>query len=104
MNIQIRKHNGEVTDVLRAHVNRRLDFALGRFGEQIGQVRVRLSRTRGRLSGANRRCEIEVELDRQTVRAEDTDADALAAVSHAVAQLKRSVSRELARQHAWNRA
>lgn len=104
MNIQIREQNGKVTDVLRAHVNRRLDFALGRFGELVGQVRVRLSRTQGRLSGVNKRCEIEVELDRQTVRAENTDADALVAVSHTVAQLKRSVSRELARQRAWSQA
>lgn len=69
-------------------------------------MRVRLSRTWGPLSGANKRCETEVELDPQTMRAEDTNADALADLSHAVAQLKRSFSRELCAQAVepgWNR-
>ena len=98
MKIQIRERNAEVTEVLRAHVERRLGIALGRFGERVGHVIVRFSDTNGHQDGANKRCQIDVSLRPRSVRVEDTDADLFAAVDHAADRVSRSVARALERE------
>jgi len=95
MKIQIRSRDVAVPAVLRAHVERRLAFALGRFGERIGCVTVRLSDAGGQPSGAAQCCRIEVGLGPRSERAEDTDADRFAAVDHAIDRVSRSVARAL---------
>ncbi len=95
MKIHIRERNIEVTEDLRAHVERRLGFALGRFGERIGRVVVRFADADGHL---DRRCQIEVGLRPTIVRVEDRDADLFAAVDHAADRLSRSVARALERE------
>jgi ribosome hibernation promoting factor len=92
--IQIRERNLKLTGDLRAHVERRLGFALGRFAARIGRVTVRLSGTRG----ADKRCEIEVGLLPKSVTVEDTDADLFAAVDHAARRVSRSIARALERE------
>jgi ribosomal subunit interface protein len=103
MHIQIRQRHAEVTSSLRAHVERRLGFALGRFGDQIGRVLVRLSDTTGQ-SGAlapshqpQGRCQIDVGL-RRGVRVEDAAADLLVAVDGAAERASRAVARFLDRE------
>jgi ribosomal subunit interface protein len=93
LKIQIRAGELRLTDVLRARVERRLGLALGRFGERIGRVIVRFSEPDG-----HQRCEIEVSLRPHVVRVEVTDADALAAVDHAIDRAAGSVGRALDRE------
>ena len=98
MKIQIRAHNVEVTKILRVHVERRLGFALGRFGDRIVRVIVRLSDTNGpHRGGIDKRCQIDIALrPSANVRIEDTDADWFTSVDRAADRASRSVVRACA--------
>lgn len=95
MKVQIRERNVHVSEVLRAHVARRLGLVLGRFGDRIGQVTVRFSGANGRSGDQATRCQIDVSLRPRSVRAGDTDADLFVAVDHATDRVSRSVARVL---------
>ena len=95
MKVEIRQRDVEVTEVLRAHVERRLGLALGRFGDRIGRVMVRFSGADGLTGEKVTRCQIDVSLRPQNVRAGDTDADLFAAVDNATDRVSRSVARIL---------
>ncbi len=95
MRVDIRQRDVPVTEVLRAHVERRLGLALGRFGDRIGRVTVRLSDASDRAGDQVMRCQIDVSLRPRNVRAGDTDADLFAAVDHASDRVARSVARIL---------
>ena len=95
MRVEIRERDVEVTEILRAHVERRLGLALGRFADRIGRVTVRISGANGRAGERAARCQIDVSLRPQNVRAGDTDADLFAAVDNASDRVSRSVARVL---------
>ena len=104
LKIRIREGAGARSKGLRAHVQRRLDFALSGFQDRIGTVTVRLSRpdaARTGGGGATRRCEIEVELRPRTVEVEDTDRDLFLAIDNAAGRLQRSITRALEHERAW---
>ena len=50
MQIGFRIQNADATEALRGYVERRLRFAMGRFGNRVGQVKVHLSRNGGETS------------------------------------------------------
>jgi ribosome-associated translation inhibitor RaiA len=89
-----------VDDRLRAHLTRRLAFALGGVGERVEAVRVRLSAESTRGSPLDR-CEIEVTLRPRHLLVADTGGDLFAAVASATSRLKRSLGRALEREHTW---
>ena len=95
MRIQIRERNVKVTEDLRAHVEGRLGFALGRFGDRIGRVMVRFSGNGAEGGSLDQRCRIEVDLRPRSVMVEDRDVDLFAAVDHAARRVARSVARAL---------
>ncbi len=101
MKIQIRGRNVELTKVLRAQVERRLGFALGRFGERIDRVLLRFSDTDGHPGVSDKRCRIDVGLRPRNVRVEHTDADIIVALDHAAERASRSVARALERERRW---
>ncbi len=101
MKIQIRGRNVELTKVLRTQVERRLGFALGRFGERIGQVLLQFSDTNDHRGGVDKRCQIDVGLRPRSVRVEHTDADLIVALDHAADRASRSVARALEREREW---
>lgn len=101
MKIHIRGRNVELSEVLRTRVERRLGFALGRFGERIGRVLLRFSDTDGHRGDVDKRCQIEVDLRPKSVRVEHTDADLLVALDRAADRASRSVARALDRERAW---
>ena len=94
MRLQIRSRDvAKVTEVLRAHVGRRLGLALGRFAEGIGRVVVRFSEANDHRNASAVRCQIDVSLRPSgRVSAEDTDADVFAVVDHATDRVSRSVA------------
>ena len=101
MQIQIRARHVEVTESLRVHVERRLGFALARFGGRIGRVIVRFSDTNSHRGGVDNRCQIDVGLRPSgSVRSEDTDADLCIAVNRAADRVARAVARGLERERA----
>ena len=93
MKIQIRNGGFEVTEALRTHVESRIGIALGRFGDRIARVTVKFSGANERSGNAGARCQIDVGLRPQSVRAGDTDADLFTAVDHATDRVSRAVAR-----------
>lgn len=94
MNIQVRARNVRMTKALRAHVELRLGFALGRFAGQIDRVTVDLSNPADHAAGMGKLCRIVVGLPRR-VKVHETDADLFAAVARAAARAARSVARAI---------
>ncbi len=101
MKIYIRGRNIEVTRVVRTRVERRLGFALGRFGERIDRVLLRFSDTNGYRGDVDKRCQIDVGLRPRSVRVEHTDADLFVALDRAADRASRSVARALEREREW---
>jgi ribosomal subunit interface protein len=101
--IQIRERNIHISEGLRDHVQRRLGFALARYGERIARVIVRFSDESGE-SGEEKRCQIHVGLRSRSARVEGKDNDLFAAVDHAAERLSRSVAHVLEREREWDAA
>jgi len=93
MRIEIRAHKLELSARLRAHAERRLGFALGRFAPRIARVVVRFSD-----AGAEKRCQIDVSLRSQSLPAEDVHTDAFAAVDNAASRMARLIARIIERE------
>jgi len=102
MRVQIRARDGPVTGLLRTHVERRLGFALGRFGERVDRVAVRFSKTSDPPDHAVR-CHIGVGLrPHGNIQVEDAGTDRFVAVNGAADRASRSVARALARERDAN--
>ena len=93
MNLEIRGLGMELTDPLRSHVRRRLEYALGRFGSRILGVTVRFVGASG-----HRTCRVAVDT-RHAGRlfVEDRDHDPYAAASRAIGRVGRSMVRSIER-------
>ena len=99
MQIDIRAKKIEVDEALRAHVDRRLRFALGRFGERIGRVTVRFDDANGTRGGVDKRCQIDVALRPSgNVIVDDIDADLCTVVDRTSERVARAVDRDLRRR------
>jgi ribosomal subunit interface protein len=99
MKIQIQGRDVVVSKALRAHVESRLGLALGRFGERVARVVVRISLAADDRGGSTNRCQIDVGLRPLSLRVRDTDSDPFAAVNHATDRVSRSVARALDQEH-----
>lgn len=93
MQIDFRIQNIDPAGLLKGYIERRLRFALGRFGDRVGHVTVRMS------SNANEKeCRISTELrpfGRVAVR--ESDPDLFVAVDRATGRVGRLFGRELQR-------
>ena len=99
MRIHVRSRGFELTDALRAHAERRLLFALGRYGGRLQSVLLRIDDVNGPRGGADKRCQIVARLaPRGDVRVEELDGDLYAAISRAADRLDRAVARETERR------
>ena len=77
---------------LRDHVERRLSFALGRFGNRIDRVTVWLEDLNGPRGGVDKRCRIEARVLRSgRLQVEVTDAEIEPAVDRAADRIARRV-------------
>jgi ribosomal subunit interface protein len=99
MHVDIRAGKLEVDEALRVHVDRRLRFALGRFGERIAKVTVRFEDANGARGGVDKQCHIDISLRPSgNVLVEDIDADLHAVVDRAADRAARAVDRDLQRR------
>ena len=90
-----------MTEALLAHVERRLRFALSRFGPKIRQAAVKLTDLNGPRGGLDKQCQITVTLSPSgKVRVEATAAALHTAIDLVFQRLERSVTRELERRRA----
>ena len=99
MQLQIVARNSELTTSQREIVERRLGFALGRFGARIRRVEVLLTDVNGPRGGVDKTCRIVARIvPRGEVRVEAADVGVEAAVSRAAERISRRVSTELERR------
>lgn len=99
MMIDLRSANVPISEALREHIVRRLDFATRRFASRVSRIVVRLVDVNGPKGGADKRCRIIAYLEPTgSVMIEATDADAYAAASQAATRLDERVARALARE------
>jgi ribosomal subunit interface protein len=104
MQIEIRTRGIETTNELRQHIERRIHFALGRFGAEVSSALVRLDDINGPRGGVDKRCHIVVVGARVgALTVDELDADVIAVVDRALDRAARSVRRSLERQQ-WHRA
>src|SRR5258707_14940035 len=101
MKIYIRGRNIEVTRVVRTRVERRLGFALGRFGERIDRVLLRFSDTNGYRGDVDKRCQIEVGFRPRSVRGGNKDADLFVDLDCAADRASRSSAQRLDMEREW---
>jgi putative sigma-54 modulation protein len=94
MQVELRGANRDVAAVLRPYLERRLRFALGRFGSRVGQVLVTITRN----GGAHTGCRISTDIvPFGRVDIEEVDFDLFAAIDRAVRRVGRLFGRELER-------
>lgn len=90
MQVELRVNNTDLTDALRGYIERRLHAALGRFGDRVGRVRVKVSGLNGPQGGTKNRCRISVDLEPfARVAVQETDLDLHAAIDHAAGRVGR---------------
>lgn len=99
MKLDIIGRGVEVTEALAVHVERRLRFALGRFGRRVSHVAVTVADLNGPRGGIDQLCRIIVDLTpRGKVVVEVRDTEAVIAVARAAERIGRAVARELERR------
>jgi ribosome-associated translation inhibitor RaiA len=87
MKIRIHWPGGAITAAMRVHVEKQVGLALGKFGDGVSTVTVRLSTT-----GRDNHCEIHVALRIREVSVEEVHVDPLRAVDFAAARLSDRVA------------
>ncbi|WP_374349045.1 HPF/RaiA family ribosome-associated protein [Chitinimonas sp.] len=103
MKTDIKARNFLLTEALSQHVERRLDFALGRLDAHIHKVTVRLSDINGPRGGIDKHCHIQVSLHHlPDVVIEDCEADLYIAINRASERASRTVMRKLGRQRQFD--
>ncbi|MFS8070205.1 MAG: HPF/RaiA family ribosome-associated protein [Byssovorax sp.] len=99
MRIHVRSRGFDLTKALRAHAERRLLFALGRFGRRLQSVMLRMDDVNGPRGGADKRCQIVARLaPGGDVRVEELDGDLYAAIDRAADRFDHTVAREMERR------
>lgn len=96
MQLDVRTHSLDAAEVVKSYVERRLRFALGRFGDRVGQITVRLSKN----ARTEMECRVSTELKPfGRVAVEEADPDLFAAIDRATGRIGRLFGRELQRTH-----
>jgi putative sigma-54 modulation protein len=104
MQIDIKTQGLDLTGILTAHVQRRLDFALSWARQAIKGVTVRLSDENGPKGGKDKRCSIFIHLPSMPdVVISDTDAHVQVAIDRAADRVGQVLSRRFRRQRDFRR-
>jgi putative sigma-54 modulation protein len=103
LRLSVQDGRGTVAGALRAHIERRLAFALSSFGERVAEVVVRLSDSGSAEGGEGlpEQCEMAIKLRPRELQVADTGADQFVAVENAAERLGRSVAQAVERERAW---
>jgi putative sigma-54 modulation protein len=85
-----------VTPEMRKRIRRRVDFALGRFGNDIKTLSVRLTGEKGPRGGLDHQCEIHVKTGAPSMLVvRDLQDDVESATAIAVDKVQRALERQL---------
>ena len=98
MFLELKSRGVEVEPSLREHIERRLMFALSRFGSRVSKVSVTLADNNGPKGGIDKSCQIVIRLHGVgEVIAEVVDSEWSIAVDRAMNRIGHNVSRALER-------
>jgi putative sigma-54 modulation protein len=98
MQIHVRSNHVAIDGTTHAHVERRLQFSLGRLAPRILRVTAQLIDLNGPRGGVDKECRITIRLrPTGTVVVKDRDADLVASIDRAAGRAARSVDRALKR-------
>ena len=98
MRINIQARGFELTEGLRQHTERRLQFAIDWASDEVRTVKVRFSDINGPRGGQDKCCTIQIPIAGQRdVIIKDTEADLYVAIDRAADRIERSLSRKLER-------
>lgn len=104
MNWELHATGVKLDEELREHLDRRLNFALSRFGNCVMKTVVYLSDNNGPKGGIDKSCLIVVRLrGKGEVVAELADTDWTVAIDRATTRIGHNVSRELERMRSFAR-
>lgn len=96
MNIDVRTKGFDITAGIREHVERRVEFGLGRFGHDISDVRVTLEDVNGPKGGLDKHVAVMIDGPAlQTVRIEQEANDTYAAIDVAMGRAAETVGQAL---------
>ncbi len=94
MHVEYRIQNTDLAEALKNYIERRLRFALGRFGDRVGQVSIQIS------GNASTKTELRLSaelLPFGRVAVHETDIDLFAAIDRGTGRIGRLFGRELQR-------
>ena len=98
MRIEIQARGFELTEGLRQHTERRLQFAIDWASDEVRTVKVRFSDINGPRGGNDKCCTIQIPIAGQRdVFVKDTEADLYVAIDRAAERVERTLSRKLER-------
>src|SRR6476661_8550262 len=99
MDADIRILSMNLTEALQSYIERRLHYSLGRFGQRVGRVRVRITDVNGPRAGADKSCHVSAELlpSGKTLLQQAVDTNLYAAIGRATEGIGRSFARALGR-------
>ena len=98
MRIDIQARGFELTDGLRLHTERRLQFAIEWASDEVRTVKVRFSDINGPRGGHDKCCTIQIPIAGQRdVFVKDTEADLYVAIDRAANRIDRTLTRKLER-------
>ena len=99
MELKLRVRHADFPETLRAYVERRLGFALGRFANRIGRLTTRIDDVNGPRGGIDKLCCINARLiPTGTVVMHAVDANAVVAIDRVADRIARAVRRKLQRR------
>lgn len=106
MRIEIHTGKFSLTDGLRGHIERRIQFTLSWAHQNLPKVTLRLDDINGPKGGADKLCRIQIPIaGGKPIVVEDVQADLYVAIDRAIERAGRALSRKLARkrQHSHER-
>jgi putative sigma-54 modulation protein len=96
MQLELRMRNANLMESVREYAQRRLNFALDRYGSRIRRVTVRITDLNGPRGGVDKQCRIKMEVVPSGVLLlEETHSDVYAAISGAVHRVTETLERTL---------
>ncbi len=101
LKFRIHEDSIAIDEPLRAHLDRRLDYALSAFADRVRHLVVRVSNDTPAGSPAGYRCDIDVTLRPRSLSVADVGANSSIAVTNASDRMGKAVSRALERERAW---
>ncbi len=98
MQIDIHARDVVLTEGLRSHVKRRLQFAMSRFQRRGLRIKVRLSDVNGPKGGVDMHCHLQICITGlPDILVEDTEANLYSAINRAAERAGRTLQRQFAR-------